>query len=121
MKDSERADGLAARVQRLEDRVAIGDLVAAYCRAIDERDLDLFVALFTEDAVQCHADGVLELAGRAAIREYYQQRFANYGVTVHSPHSHTVVFNGPAHATGTVTGHAEMSVDGELVVAAIRY
>ena len=112
---------LAERVRRLEDRFAIQDLVAAYCRAIDDRDLEAFLGLFTADATLCHRDGVMRLEGRAAIRDYYTTRFAGYGVTFHSPHAHAVVFDGPESASGTVTGHAEMSVDGELVVAAIRY
>jgi uncharacterized protein (TIGR02246 family) len=115
------SDSLAHRVQRLEDRSASGDLVAAYCTAIDDRDLDKFLSLFTEDASLRHGDGVMRLAGLAAIRDYYRERFAGYGVTFHYPHAHTVEFEGPDSARGTVTGHAEMSIAGELVVAAIRY
>ena len=115
------SDSLAHRVQRLEDRFAIGDLVAAYCTAIDDRDLEKFLSLFTEDASLRHGDGVMRLAGRPAIRDYYTARFAAYGVTFHYPHAQTVVFDGPDSAGGAVTGHAEMSADGELVLAAIRY
>jgi uncharacterized protein (TIGR02246 family) len=121
MESANRRDELAARVQRLEDRFAIADLVAHYCAALDERDLDTFVSLFTEDATVRHRDRVVELIGRRAIRDYYSQRFAGYGVTFHTPHSHIVAFEGPDQARGVVTGHAEMSVEGELVVAAIRY
>ena len=109
------------RLQRLEDRFAIGDLVASYCSAIDERDLGRFLSLFTADAVLRHRDGVMRLDGRPAIEAYYTQRFAGYGFTFHYPHACTLTFETPDAATGAVTGHAEMSVAGQLVLAAIRY
>jgi uncharacterized protein (TIGR02246 family) len=112
---------LEARVKAIEDRIAIDDLVSAYCLAIDERDFGRFLSLFIEDAVLRHEDGVMRLEGLAAIREYYTQRFAGYGMTFHTPHSRLVGFVSPDEATGVVTGHAEMSEGGELVLAAIRY
>jgi hypothetical protein len=63
----------------------------------------------------------MRLEGLPAIRDYYMQRFAGYGVTFHTPHSRIVEFVSPGEATGVVTGHAEMSQDGELMLAAIRY
>jgi uncharacterized protein (TIGR02246 family) len=116
------ADGsLAARIQALEDRRAIDDLVTAYCLAIDERDLERFLSLFTEDAVLRHEDGVLSLKGLPSIRTYYTERFAGYGVTFHTPHLRMVHAVSEDEATGVVTGHAEMSQGEDLVVAAIRY
>jgi len=114
-------DSIEVRIQAIEDRIAIDDLVSTYCLAIDERDLDRFLSLFTDDAVLRHEDGVMRLEGLPAIREYYTQRFAGYGVTFHTPHSRIVEFVTSDEAAGVVTGHAEMSQDGELVVAAIRY
>jgi len=121
MEASAGSQSLVERVQRLEDRFAISELVAAYCTAIDDRDLDKFLSLFTEDASLRHADGVMRLNGLTDISDYYRARFAGYGVTFHYPHAQTVVFEGQDRARGTVTGHAEMSVEGELVLAAIRY
>src|SRR5215204_1881112 len=92
-------DWVKERVKRLEDRFAIQDLVASYCNAIDGRDLARFVSLFTDDAVMRHRDGV----------------------TFHYPHAVTVTFLSNDEATGEVTGHAEMGVDGQLVLASIRY
>jgi ketosteroid isomerase-like protein len=113
---------LERRVRRLEDRVAISDLVAAYCSAIDGRDLSGFVTLFTTNAVLRHSDGVMRLDSRAAIEAYYTQRFASYDFTFHYPHAATVSFDGDGDtATGIVTGHAEMSVGADLVLASIRY
>jgi uncharacterized protein (TIGR02246 family) len=112
---------LEQRIRRLEDRVAISDLVAAYCLAIDERDLRRFLSLFTDDAVLRHRDGVMRLDGLAAIDAYYTTRFAGYGFTLHTPHAQTVTFVDDDSAEGVVTGHAEMSDGADLVLAAIRY
>jgi len=42
---------LEQRVQRLEDRVALEELVSAYCRGADGRDRALFESVWHEDAV----------------------------------------------------------------------
>jgi uncharacterized protein (TIGR02246 family) len=112
---------LEQRLQRLEDRFAITDLVADYCSAIDSRDLERFLDCFTSDGVIRHDDGVMRLDGREAIRAYYKARFPAYGVTFHYPHSHTVVIDGPDEAHGVVTAHAEMALDGAGWIAAFRY
>jgi uncharacterized protein (TIGR02246 family) len=114
-------DWVLDKIRRLEDRFAIQDLVAAYCEAIDGRDLARFVSMFTDDAVMRHRDGVMRLDGKAAIEAYYTERFAGYGFTFHYPHAVSVTFDSSDSATGLVTGHAEMGVDGHLVLAAIRY
>ena len=109
------------RLERLEARFAIMDLVSEYCAAIDSRDLERFVDCFTADAVVRHQDGVMRLSGREAIREYYAARFRSYGVTFHYPHSHTIVIEGSDSAYGVVTAHAEMALDGAGWIAAFRY
>ncbi len=113
--------GIEARLQRLEDRFAIMDLVAEYCAGIDDRDLERFVACYTRDAVLRHDDGVMRLDGRAAILDYYRQRFRDYGLTFHYPHSHAVTIDGPDNAHGVVTAHAEMGLGDEGWITAVRY
>jgi ketosteroid isomerase-like protein len=41
---------LEERIQLLEDREAIRELVAKYCRGVDGRDEDLFMSIWTDDA-----------------------------------------------------------------------
>jgi uncharacterized protein (TIGR02246 family) len=118
---TDQTTSTAARLQRVEDRFALQDLVAAYCRAIDDRDLEAFVALFTHDGRMRHQDGVTDVSGRAAIHAYYAARFPTYGVTFHYPHAHSVTFDGPDTASGWVSAHAEMDLGGEFVLAAFRY
>jgi uncharacterized protein (TIGR02246 family) len=110
-----------ARLQQLEDRFAIQDLVAAYCRAIDDRDLEAFVSLFTEDCRMRHQDGRMDVSGRDALHAYYAERFPTYGVTFHYPHAHSVTFDGTDRAGGWVSAHAEMDLGGEFTLAAFRY
>jgi uncharacterized protein (TIGR02246 family) len=118
---TEPSGALAARLQQLEDRFAIQDLVAAYCRAIDDRDLDTFVGLFAADARVHHQDGVMDVRGRDALRTYYEARFPTYGVTFHYPHAHAVTFDGANAAHGWVSAHAEMDLSGNFYLAAFRY
>ena len=42
---------LEQRVQRLEDRAALEELVAAYCRGADTEDADLFSSVWHKDAI----------------------------------------------------------------------
>ncbi len=119
--DATSTTNLAERLQRLEDRFAIMDLVAEYCAGIDSRDLDRFVGCFTSDAVMRSKDGVFHLRGREAIHEYYTRRFKDYGMTFHYPHSHTVVIDAADSAHGVVTGHAEMALGDDGWLAAFRY
>lgn len=50
----------------LADRAAITDLLHAYCRALDEMDLDAIAALFTEDCVVSYGPS-LESRGAARL------------------------------------------------------
>ena len=64
---------------RLEDKLAIQEVVAQYSYAYDTTDAEGFAALFTEDAVwELFAAGATQpevrLESRAAIREWAAQR-----------------------------------------------
>src|SRR5690606_17094350 len=74
---------LEDRVEQLEARFAIMDLVADYSAAIDCRDLERFLACFTRDGVIRHADRSMRVEGREALRDYYTRRFGEYGMTFH--------------------------------------
>ena len=112
---------LAARVQRLEDRQELADLVTRYCIAVDDRDLDALISLFSSDARMGHADGSAGGAGTEGITRYYEERLRGVGTCFHYFHSQLIDFDGPDDATGVVLAHAEMAVDGRMIVGAIRY
>lgn len=74
---SDPAD-LAARLQALEDREAIRELDARYCRYLDEGQWDRLGSCFTEDGA---FDGLSRVEGRRAVRDFFAGLAAG-GLTV---------------------------------------
>lgn len=110
---------LERRLDRLESRLEIQQLVTRYCVVVDDRDLDALAQLFTEDAWFDSVGG--RTTGREALVEYYAGRLERYGPTYHYPHGQVVDFEGSDRATGTVLAHAELAIQGEAFVVGIRY
>jgi ketosteroid isomerase-like protein len=113
-------------VQELTDRLELRALVDAYASALDRRDIDAFVALFTADAhlgiyepgVEIPAsrfDGTAELASLMSMLEVY-------GETMHVMANHTVTFDGE-QANGEVYCLAHHLTDGATrnLAMTIRY
>jgi len=111
------------RLRQLEDRVAIDQLIARYCLAMDNRDVAAIERLFTDDTYVWSADGVMNCRGRAAAVEMFMGRFTVLGPSNHFTHDRIVDFDAtdPDRATGLVLSHAEMQRKGQPMVAAIRY
>jgi ketosteroid isomerase-like protein len=111
------------RVRRLEDRIAIGELVARYCFAVDDRDIDGLARLFTRAARVRSRDGVMDATGRDAIVAQFHGRFAVLGPSNHFTHDHLIEFDAadPDRARGLVSSHAEVVRNGETLWAALRY
>jgi ketosteroid isomerase-like protein len=114
---------LEQRVQQIEDRQAICDLIARYGLVMDDRDMAAMPDLFTEDVHIRSLDGVMDSRGRAAVVEMYRQRFDVLGPSNHFTHDKIIRFDAevPGRAYGTVLSHAEMQRRGEPMLAAIRY
>jgi ketosteroid isomerase-like protein len=114
---------LLTRIDRLESRANIAEIVALYCKSCDDREVELLRSLFTDDAVIESKDGVMRSAGIDAVMEMYRGRFRQLGVTAHWTHDHIVTFDDadPDLATGFLTGHAECYRNGQTLVAALRY
>jgi len=114
---------LEERVRRLEDRTAIGELVARYCLVMDNREVEAIEALFTPDVRIWSADGVMDARGRPAAVEMFRGRFAVLGPSNHFTHDRIVEFDPVDHdrASGLVLAHAEMQRKGQPMLAAIRY
>ena len=53
-------------IQQISDQLEITALLHRYCRAVDSRDLDLWLTVFTEDA---HVDYTAAPAGAAGTRD----------------------------------------------------
>ncbi len=114
---------LEARIQRLEDRESIRDLVAAYGFAVDDRDTDRLASLFTTDGRFRSEDGVLDAHGRQAVIEQFRGRFAVLGPTNHVTHDLLIEFDDedPDRASGRLSSHAEVVRNGITLVTALRY
>ncbi len=114
---------LLRRVERLEARAEIGELVSAYAVACDEHDMDRLIALFTEAARFDSPSGLMQAEGSGAIRAMFVAMFRTRGPAYHWTHDRFVTFDDadPDRATGLVLSHAETSPDGRTSLAAMRY
>jgi 3-phenylpropionate/cinnamic acid dioxygenase small subunit len=69
------ADSLAERLQKVEDRQAIEQLLMGdYPRALDSNDWAAYSALFAKDGTLIMGGGATKLTGPAAIQEYFSSR-----------------------------------------------
>ncbi|MCY4565348.1 MAG: nuclear transport factor 2 family protein [Gammaproteobacteria bacterium] len=120
MSDS---SALERRIDRLESRIAITELVSAYCEACDEHDIPRLAALFAEDAVYGSPSGVLVSTGRAEIAEMFVRAFQVRGPGFHWTHDLVINFDEESadRATGVVASHAETFVNRVPSLAAMKY
>lgn len=111
---------LEERIERLEVRASIEDLVTRYGMLVDNRDLEGVAQLFTTDGQFGHQDqgGV---TGHDEIKVFYRERLSGQEYSYHFSHNQLVEFSGGDTATGVVNAHAEMGFQGEVLMAAMRY
>jgi len=114
---------LAGRIDRLESRFAIAELVTDYAVACDEHDMAKLMDLFTDDARFDSPSGAMVANGRAAIEAMFIELFKVRGPAFHWTHDHSVRFvAGEAdRASGIVLAHAETCPSGVVSLAAMRY
>jgi uncharacterized protein (TIGR02246 family) len=112
-------DELSERIKALEDRDEIARLVARYGPAVDDHDHEALAELYTSDAVFDSVGG--RITGRDEVIAYYRARAGDFAATYHYPHSSEVHLDGPDDAHGLVCAHAELAIDGETHVVALRY
>ena len=109
-------DPIADRVQRVEARLAIGQLPVRYAMAVDSRDIDTWVSLFVPD-VQVGRDQF----GREALRDFIVPALRRFRRSVHQICGHRIDLADDDHATGAVYCRAEHEVDDRWIVMAICY
>lgn len=112
-------DSLEHRLQRLEDRFAINDLVVRYATLLDDAQWDALGELFTEDGVFGSPHSTT--TGRAAVVENFKVKHAPFTWTWHDPHGVAVEFDDDDHARGTVIGYAELGNAETTICTSIRY
>lgn len=82
-----------SRLQTIEDKMAIKELVDVFSNLADTKEIDKQVQLFTEDAVvKSYSDGELssELKGRAALNEAFAGFLANFHTVYHQNGQQTI-------------------------------
>ena len=115
-------DDLRARLERLEIRAEVTELLARYCRALDTRDQQLYATVFASDVrFRRTADGT-EDRGRDALWEYLMAILAPMGPTLHTTtNSLEIGLDEDGRITSEHVGFAEHAVGDELVEAALTY
>ena len=104
------------RIDRIESRLAIGQLPIRYAMAVDGRDVDTWLGLFVPD-VQIGRDRF----GRDALREWIEPALRTFGRSVHQIVGHRIELVDSDHATGAVYCRAEHEVGDRWIVMAICY
>jgi len=114
---------LLRRIDRLEARAEIGELVSAYAIACDEHDMARLTSLFTADAVFDSPSKLLAATGREAIAAMFVTLFQVRGPAFHWTHDRFVTFDAadPDRATGLVLSHAETTPNNVVSLAAMKY
>ena len=123
MNPSATLASLAARLDRLESKDAIRDIVTAYAIACDEHDMPRLMNLFTVDACFDAPNGSMVANGKAAIQTLFEKTFKIRGPAYHWTHDVTLEIDtaDPNRGTGLVLSHAETTPNGVVSIAAMRY
>jgi ketosteroid isomerase-like protein len=109
------SDDVLRRLQRLEDRAQLRELVNRYCLAIDDGDWDALTAMFTDGAEMGGVTG-----GPAVVARLRSNRSA-YGRTIHTATGQVLDFTDDDHASGVVPSAGELAIAGQTVRCAMRY
>ena len=112
---------LEQRVERLEARFELDELVSAYCMACDDHDMARLRGLFTDDVRIWSKDGVMNASGIEDVMRMFVSMFAIRGPSFHWTHDHTIRVSGPMDAEGLIMAHAETTPNNTVSLAAIRY
>jgi len=106
------------RLDRMESYAAIQQLVSRYARALDARDMDTVVSMFSPD-VQVGADA----RGREALKQWMSVLMSQMRTSVHLVANHVIDFHDADHASGIVYCRDELERPdtGEWAVGTIQY
>lgn len=111
---------LEQRIQKLEDRAEIQDLVARYFQVTDDDNTPALAECFTRDA-RFIAAGFDGGEGREGVMAFLKAARSNMQQTVHTPHYVHIAFKGADEADGVVMAHIEIGIGGTTVYGAVRY
>ncbi len=83
-----------AALQTIADRIAIGDLLTNYAKAVDTRDWDLFRSVFTADAHIDYTSAGGEKGDVEAIVKFLDASMGLFEMTQHLITNHDVAIDG---------------------------
>lgn len=115
------------RLQRIEDRQALRDLVSRYSLHVDNHDFTALSRLWHPAATYGWHGAAPVAEGAQAIAALLESRISPNGPSFHVNHEQIVDWDEPAPgedaqtASGIVFSHVESSVRGQQYQAAIRY
>lgn len=114
---------LALRIDRLEARAEIEELVCNYCIAYDDRDMDLMRSLMTDDVIFRSKDRSLDVSGADALTAVFQGMFVTRGPSCHWTTDRVLAFHeaDPDRVSGRLLGHAETTPNGVATIMSYRY
>jgi hypothetical protein len=109
---------MEARLQKVEDELAIARLRARYCHLLDDERWDAFIDLFTADG---YFKGLAAVEGRDALLQFFSKTFAAMrDDSWHFCANGTVDLDGDT-ATGRISLEYRSVQNGESFVAAGHY
>lgn len=119
MRVYNKSRSVAERLQEIEDRAELNDLVSRYAIAVDDRNFDSLSSLFSFSCIFRSVEGVSN--GRDSVIDYYKKRMAQFGPTYHIPHWQLILELEDEFARGVVLAHAELAIDDVTYIVALRY
>jgi ketosteroid isomerase-like protein len=91
---------LEERLDEVESRAAIADLIAGYCEGVDRRDLERFLGIWHDDAEYLIPGGRGDFVGKDEIRRSQEVIGGVWKSTYHWTTNHTASFETSDRATG---------------------
>ncbi len=111
------------RLDRLESRNQLQELITGYATACDYHDMTRLASYFTDDATIHSVDGKMQAGNKKEIMAMFRRMFAIRGPSYHWSHDLTLAIdaNDPNKGTGVVLGHAETTPNNIVSLAAMKY
>lgn len=113
---------LEERIQVLEDRESIREVIANYCRGVDQRDEALFLSIWTEDAGYLIGEPLGDHHGLAAIKDILHAIWEAFPETHHFTTNAVIEVDGDtARCTSDVDCTATDAAGRAMLIAATYY
>ena len=116
-------EDILKRLDALESKDSIRQLVTSYAIACDEHDIPRLANLFSNDAVFASPNGAMISRGRESIREMFSAILKTRGPGFHWTHDVQIYIdaNDSDRASGLVYSHAETTPNEVVSLAAMKY